>query len=44
MDARIYVSDYASYNSGFLHGRWLDLDDKTADEIQAEMRVTERGQ
>ena len=36
-EARIYVSDYATYNSGSLSGEWIDLDDKTVDEIQAKI-------
>ena len=35
--ARIYVGDYASYNNGFLYGKWLDLDGKTADEIRSDI-------
>lgn len=35
--ARIYVACLASYNAGVLHGRWIDLDDKEADEVNAEI-------
>lgn len=31
---KIYVSCLAAYNNGKLHGTWIDLEDKTADEIQ----------
>lgn len=33
----IYVGDYASYNNGSLAGRWMTLDGKTAEEIEAEI-------
>lgn len=36
-DYRIYVACLASYNSGTLHGAWIDCDDKDADEINAEI-------
>lgn len=34
---RMYVACLASYNEGILHGKWIDLDGKTADDIQAEI-------
>ena len=37
-EARIYVGDYASYNNGFLFGRWLSLNGKTTNEIWKEIR------
>jgi antirestriction protein len=33
---RIYVACLASYNSGILHGKWIDCD-RTADEIRQEI-------
>jgi antirestriction protein len=33
---RIYVADLAAYNSGTLHGRWIDAA-QSSDEIQAEI-------
>lgn len=36
-DFRIYVACLASYNSGVLHGAWIDCDDKDADDIQQEV-------
>jgi len=36
-EARLYVGDYASYNSGSIAGRWIELDGKTADEIRSEI-------
>ncbi len=34
---RIYVGDYASYNAGYLYGRWLELAGKSAAEIRREI-------
>lgn len=34
---RMYAACLASYNAGILHGVWVDLDGKTADDIQAEI-------
>lgn len=34
---RIYAACLASYNSGILHGRWIDCDDKDAHQLQAEV-------
>lgn len=34
---RIYVACLASYNSGVLHGTWIDLDGKDADDVQQEI-------
>lgn len=34
---RMYAVCLASYNAGILHGVWVDLDGKTADDIQAEI-------
>ncbi|MEO5867232.1 MAG: antirestriction protein ArdA [Sphingomonas sp.] len=36
-DLRIYVACLASYNSGVLHGAWIDCDGKDGDEISAEV-------
>ncbi|PYJ10792.1 MAG: antirestriction protein ArdA [Verrucomicrobia bacterium] len=38
-ECRIYVACLAAYNSGRLHGRWIDCDGKDADEIQAEVQA-----
>lgn len=35
--ARLYVGDYASYNNGFLHGQWIDLDGKSTEEIWSDI-------
>ena len=37
LDPRIYVADLAAYNAGKLHGVWIDLLDKDADDIKAEV-------
>ena len=34
---RIYVACLASYNAGTLHGTWIDLAGKTADDVQKEI-------
>lgn len=34
---RIYAACLASYNSGLLYGRWIDVDGKSAEDIQAEI-------
>lgn len=34
---RIYVACLASYNSGNLYGRWIDVEGKSSDDIQAEI-------
>jgi antirestriction protein len=36
-DLRIYVACLASYNSGTLHGAWIDCEGKDADELQTEV-------
>lgn len=36
---RIYVACLASYNSGKLHGVWIDCEGKGADELQDEVSV-----
>lgn len=36
-DLRIYVACLAAYNNGILHGEWIDVDGKDADDIQAEV-------
>lgn len=36
---RIYVADLASYNNGVLHGVWIDLDGKDADDVHEEIRA-----
>jgi antirestriction protein len=35
--ARIYVASLADYNNGLLHGEWIDLDGKDADDVQGEI-------
>lgn len=37
-EPRIYVASLADYNSGRLHGRWIDVAGKTAEEIQEEVQ------
>lgn len=34
---RIYVACLAAYNDGYLHGRWIDIDGKDKEEVQAEI-------
>jgi antirestriction protein len=34
---RIYVACLASYNNGVLHGEWIDVDGKDADDLQQEI-------
>lgn len=36
-ERRIYVACLASYNNGVLHGRWIDCDGMTADDLQEEV-------
>ena len=36
---KIYVACLAAYNNGSLHGTWIDLEDKTTDEIQDEINA-----
>jgi len=36
-DPRIYVASLADYNAGRLHGRWIDLDGKTIEEVHEEI-------
>lgn len=38
-DLRIYAACLASYNSGVLHGVWIDCEDKSADELQDEVNA-----
>jgi antirestriction protein len=38
-DLRIYVACLASYNSGVLHGEWIDCEGKDADELQEEVNA-----
>lgn len=38
-ELRIYVACLASYNSGTLHGAWIDCDGKGADDIQDEVNA-----
>lgn len=35
--ASVYVWDYNSYNQGYLFGRWLDLEGKSASDIEEEI-------
>ena len=37
MTPRIYVASLSDYNAGRLHGVWIDLDGKDADEVQEEV-------
>lgn len=34
---RIYVACMAAYNCGKLHGEWIELDNKSEDEVNAEI-------
>lgn len=34
---RVYIASLSDYNSGVLHGRWIDLADTDADALQAEI-------
>lgn len=34
---QIYIASLSDYNAGILHGRWIDLDGLTTDEIQEEI-------
>lgn len=36
-DCRIYAACLASYNSGILHGKWIDCDGKDGDGLRAEI-------
>ncbi len=36
---RIYVASLSDYNAGILHGVWIDLDGKDADDIQEEVNT-----
>ncbi|MGF6599815.1 antirestriction protein [Paraburkholderia sp. GAS448] len=38
-ERRIYVACLASYNSGILHGEWIDTEGKDADDIQDEVNA-----
>lgn len=38
-DFRIYAACLASYNNGVLHGAWIDVDGKDADDIQQEINL-----
>lgn len=35
-DYRIYVASLSDYNSGILHGAWIDCDGKTVEELETE--------
>lgn len=37
MEQRIYVADLAAYNAGVLHGEWISLNGKDADDVYAEI-------
>lgn len=37
MSPRIYVADLAAYNAGILHGVWIELEDKSVDDVSAEV-------
>ena len=38
MDYRIYVACLSSYNNGTLHGAWIDLDGKDANDVRYEIQ------
>lgn len=40
---RIYVASLSDYNAGHLHGVWIDLDGKDADEVQEKVAEMLRG-
>lgn len=35
----IYVADLAAYNAGYLHGKWIDLDDITLDDLHEQVQA-----
>jgi UDP:flavonoid glycosyltransferase YjiC (YdhE family) len=37
MTYQIYVASLSDYNAGILHGKWIELEGKTTDEIQKEI-------
>ena len=39
IEPRIYIASLADYNAGRLHGRWIDLSGKTADEVKEEIKA-----
>ena len=39
VEPAIYVADLAAYNSGILHGKWIKLEGKDADEVNAEIEA-----
>jgi antirestriction protein len=39
VESRIYVACLASYNAGRLHGEWIDLDNKSEDDVHAEIQA-----
>jgi antirestriction protein len=39
MTYRIYVASLSDYNAGILHGSWIDLDGKDADDLQDEVNA-----
>jgi antirestriction protein len=40
---KIYVASLADYNAGILHGAWIDLDGKDAEDVNAEITEMLRG-
>ena len=38
-EPRIYVASLSDYNAGILHGTWIDLDGKDADDVWAEINA-----
>jgi antirestriction protein len=37
--ARIYVASLSDYNAGLMHGVWIELDGKDADDVQGEVNA-----
>lgn len=37
MTYRIYIASLSDYNAGILHGKWIDLEGKDADDLQDEV-------
>jgi antirestriction protein len=38
-DCRVYIACLAAYNAGILHGKWVDVDGLTVDELQEEINA-----
>ena len=38
-ECRVYIACLAAYNAGILHGKWVDVDGLTVDELQSEINA-----